>query len=152
MTRPPVLHGTLTFERRFKVPPSTVFGAYVDIERRARWSAPSDSAVVTYTEHDFRVGGLDRFCCGDKRAPQFEGEVRYEDIAVDERIIYSEVIKANDQRLSISLVTWETSPDGTGSRLTVTVQIASLVGDEMIAGNTMGMNGALDNLARMLEE
>ncbi len=142
-----VQHETLTFKRQYTATPDAVFSTYADVEVRARWSAPSDSAVFIYTENDFRVGGIDHFRCGDKRAPQYEGEVRYEDIVSGKRIIYSEAIKAFGKRLSVSLVTWEIVPRATGSRLLVTVQIASLVGDDMIAGTRVGMNAALDNLA-----
>mgnify|MGYP001140740641 CR=1 FL=1 len=47
--------------------------------------------------------------------------------------------------------TWEIVPDQTASRLVVTDQIASFVGDDMIAGSRVGMNAALDNLVALLE-
>jgi uncharacterized protein YndB with AHSA1/START domain len=150
MSEPPVRHETLTFQREYAATPAVVFETYVDVEARARWSAPSDSAVVIYTQDDFRVGGADRYRCGDKRAPQYEGEVRYVEIVDGSRIVYSEVITAGEKRLAASLVTWEIAPTTKGSRLTVTVQVASFVGEDMVVGTTVGMNAALDNLGAEL--
>ncbi|MBN9159930.1 MAG: hypothetical protein BGO98_18960 [Myxococcales bacterium 68-20] len=151
IARPPMKHETLVFERRFRSSPRAVFAAYADVEARARWSAPSDATAVVYSVSDFRVDGVDRFRCGDKTNLQFEGTVRYADIVENERIVYSEVISTTDMKLSVSLVTWEIVPDQTGSRLVVTDQIASFVGDDMIAGSRVGMNAALDNLVALLE-
>lgn len=150
MSEPPVRHETLTFQREYAATPAVVFETYVDVEARARWSAPSDSAVVIYTQDDFRVGGADRYRCGDKRAPQYKGEVRYVDIVDGSRIVYSEVVTAGERRLAASLVTWEIAPTTKGSRLTVTVQVASFVGEDMVVGTTVGMNAALDNLGAEL--
>lgn len=147
---PPVRHETLRFQREYAVTPDLVFETYVDVEARARWSAPSDSAVVIYTQDDFRVGGADRYRCGDRRAPQYEGEVRYVDIVDGSRILYSEVITAGEKPLAASMVTWEIAPTTEGSRLTVTVQVASFVGEEMVVGTRVGMNAALDNLGAQL--
>jgi len=147
---PAVKHETLVFERRLRASPSAVFAAYADVDARARWSAPSDTAAVVYAASDFRVDGVDRFRCGSKTDLQFEGTVRYADVVENERIVYSEVIATKDMRLAVSLVTWELFPDGTGSRLVVTDQVASFVGDDMIAGSRMGMNAALDNLVTLL--
>lgn len=66
------------------------------------------------------------------------------------RIVYSEVITAGEKRLAASLVTWEIAPTTKGSRLTVTVQVASFVGEDMVVGTTVGMNAALDNLGAEL--
>jgi uncharacterized protein YndB with AHSA1/START domain len=144
------IHETLTFERDYAATPSVVFSTYADVEARSRWSAPSDRAVVLFTEVDFRVGGTDRFRCGDARNPEYEGEVRYVDIVDGSRILYTEVIATGHDRLSASLVTWDLTPTTSGSRLTVTVQLTSLVGAEMVLGTKVGMNAALDNLAAEL--
>ena len=146
-----VKHDTLVFERRLRSTPSAVFAAYADVESRARWSAPSDTAAVVYSVSDFRVDGVDRFRCGSMTDLQFEGTVRYADIVENRRIVYSEVISTTDMRLSVSLVTWEIFPEGTGARLVVTDQIASFVGDDMITGSRVGMSAALDNLTSLLE-
>lgn len=146
-----VVHETLVFERQFRVAPSAVFAAYVDVEARARWSAPSDSAAVVYSVEDFRVGGVDRFRCGDKTELQYEGRVRYEDILDNRRIVYSETISTQGTRLSIALVSWELFEENGGTRVLVTDQIASFVGNDMVVGSKLGMTAALDNLVASLK-
>jgi uncharacterized protein YndB with AHSA1/START domain len=139
-------HETLTFERELPAPPEVVFNAYADVDARARWSAPSDSVVVVYTLHDLRIGGLDRYRCGEARDPRFEGMVQYVDLVVGSRIVYTEVIARAGKPLSVSLVTWELAPTTTGTRLVVTVQLTSLVGEGMVTGTKVGMAAALDRL------
>jgi uncharacterized protein YndB with AHSA1/START domain len=72
------------------------------------------------------------------------------DIVDGARILYTEVIATGDERLSASIVTWDLAPTTSGSRLTVTVQLTSLVGADMVSGTKVGMNAALDNLAAEL--
>jgi hypothetical protein len=52
MTDRQVAHATFTLERRYPVPPSRVFGAWVDPVAKARWFSTGDSHQL-----DFRVGG-----------------------------------------------------------------------------------------------
>jgi len=145
-----VAHETLVFERRVRASPEAVFAAYADVGVRTRWSAPSPTAAVVYSSADFRVDGVDSFRCGGVDDLRFAGVVRYLDILDGQRIVYCEVISTSEARLSVSLVTWELSTDGSGTRLVVTDQVTSFVGKEMIDGSRSGMTGALDNLASLV--
>jgi uncharacterized protein YndB with AHSA1/START domain len=155
MSPPPaasVAHETLVFERRARASPEAVFAAYVDVGVRARWSAPSPTAAVVYSAADFRVDGVDSFRCGSADDLRFAGVVRYLDIIDGQRIVYSEVITSSGTRLSVSLVTWEFCPEGSGTRLVVTDQVTSFVGQGMIDGSRSGMSGAIDNLVAFVDE
>jgi uncharacterized protein YndB with AHSA1/START domain len=57
MAKTAIDHGTVVVERTINVPAARAFGAYADAEERARWAAPSDTAVFIYEEADFRVWG-----------------------------------------------------------------------------------------------
>lgn len=146
-----VAHETLVFDRSIRASPQAVFAAYADARVRARWSAPSPTAAVIYSSTDFRVDGVDSFRCGSADDLRFTGVVRYLDILDGQRIVYSEVISTSEARLSVSLVTWELSTEGSGTRLVVTDQVTSFVGTEMIDGSRAGMNGALDNLVGLVD-
>ena len=50
--------------------------------------------------------------------------------------------------LGASITTVELSPDGAGTRLKSTTQLASFIGEGMIKGHEAGNNGSLDNLVR----
>jgi uncharacterized protein YndB with AHSA1/START domain len=141
-------HATLVFERTVPATVSQVFAAYADIDARVRWGAPSDRSVLIYDAADFSVGGIDRFRCGSKDDPKYHGTTWYQDIVPDSRIVSAERVDADGQSLCVSLTTVEFLPAGGETRLKTTVQVASFVGGEMVKGNEVGHNAALDNLVR----
>ena len=56
-------HRTTVLEKTFKVSVETVFAAWAELDKRARWNAPSDEVQIRYTEDDFSVGGKDVSLC-----------------------------------------------------------------------------------------
>ena len=145
-------HDTIRLERSYPHPPSSVFDAYADVDRRAQWSAPSDDEDVVFEAHDFRVGGVDEFRCGLKGQLHFVGTTRYEHLVEDELIVYTERLSTTDGTLqAMSLVTWSIAPDGTGSRLTIVDQVTSVDGEGPIEGSRAGYAAMLDQLATYLD-
>jgi uncharacterized protein YndB with AHSA1/START domain len=98
--------------------------ASADPVARAKWSAPSDTAVVIYDEADFRDGGQDRFRCGSKADPNIHGETRYLEITINRRVVSSETITMDGKRLCVSLTTLELTQDGKKTKLKNTTQLA----------------------------
>jgi len=141
-----IVHDTLVLERALPAPPSRVFAALADPEIRANWTVPSDDEVLTYSATDFRCGGVDRFRCGLRADPAYDGEVRYLEIVPDERIIHSERLSTNGALIAVSLITWELKGLGDDTHLTLTDQMASLAGRGPIEGSTVGYTAALANL------
>src|ERR1700742_2626413 len=133
-----VLHATLVFERKIPAPPEKVFAALADPQARIAWGAPSDTAVLIYDESDFREGGRDCFRCGAKADPNIHGVTQYLDIVEGRRIISSETMAVGGKRLCASITTMELSPDGAGTRLKSTPQLASFIGEGMIKGHEAG--------------
>ncbi|MGH6999958.1 MAG: SRPBCC domain-containing protein, partial [Stellaceae bacterium] len=130
MTRVATLHTTLVFEREIPAPVEEVFAAFADPVARAAWGAPSDTAVVIYDEADFREGGQDRFRCGSKTNPNIHGMTRYLEIVANRRVVSSETIVVDGNRLCASLTTLELAPDGAETKLKSTTQLASFIGAE----------------------
>jgi uncharacterized protein YndB with AHSA1/START domain len=143
-------HDQLTMERTLAASRRRVFAAFADAQVRARWTVPSDDEVLTYSQSDFRTGGIDRFRCGLRSAPAYEGEVRYLDVVPDERIIYSEALWTDGSLVAVSLITWEFRSAGDGTRLILTDQMVSLAGHDLIEGSRVGYTAALDNLDEYL--
>ena len=144
-------HDTLRFERYFAHPPGVVFNAYADMDQRTVWSAPSEDEVLIFETHDFTVGGVDRYICGPKDAPNFAGTTRYEAIVDGQAIVWTERrTNLEDDLSAVSVVTWTVSPDGEGSKLTIVDQITSVVGAGPIEGSRHGYGAMLDDLAAFL--
>lgn len=146
-----VLHETIVMERTYQAGIDRVFAAFADPEARAKWSAPSDTAVLIYDEADFTTGGRDLFRCGAKSDPKYHGETRYLHIAPAKHIVSSETIDADGKRLSASLATVQFTGNTAKTKLTLTVQVAAFEGRDMIEGTRFGHNAALNNLARWLQ-
>ena len=142
-------HATITLERTYRAPLERVFSEFADPVARARWSAPSNDVLI-YDQTEFRAGGRDLFRCGPKNDPKFRGETFYHLIVPNRRVVSSETLDVDGQRLAVSLNTLDFEPAGEGTNLKVTVQMVSLVGAGMIEGYESGNKSALENLGRHL--
>jgi uncharacterized protein YndB with AHSA1/START domain len=148
---PAVQHATLVFERELSAPIAAVFQAYANATLRARWGAPSETAVIIYDAEDFREGGIDRYRCGSRQDPNIHVATHYLEIVEHRRIVYSETITTEGRRLCASLTTVELTPCERGTKLKSTTQVASFIGEAMIDGHKVGQGASLDNLVRYFE-
>lgn len=142
-------HATIRLEHRYPAPVERVFSEFADPKARARWSAPSNDALI-YDEADFCVGGKDVFRCGPKGDLKFRGETHYLDIVANLRVVSSETLDMEGQRLAITLTTLDFEPTDDGTNLTVTVQMVSFAGADVIHGYESGNRSALKNLSEYL--
>jgi uncharacterized protein YndB with AHSA1/START domain len=145
-----VKHATLVFERICSAPVERVFAAFANPAERANWGTPSETTAFVYDEVDFREGGVDVFRCGDKKNPQYRGVTRYYDIVPNERIISSEIVETQGRKLLVTMSTTTFEPEGAGTKVTVTAQLTSLAGDDMLKGAKFGHNASLDNLVEAM--
>ena len=143
-------HATLVFHRTLPAPIHRVWKAFADPAERAIWGVPSETAVVLYDQAEFRVGCTDIARCGDRSDPRYRAVTRYLDIVPERRIVWSEVVDEQGNAFGASLVTVDLEPEGAGTALTVTIQVASFVGDAMIEGTRQGYEASLDTLAGYL--
>jgi uncharacterized protein YndB with AHSA1/START domain len=139
-------HATITLQHSYSAPLERVFSEFADPVARARWSAPSKDALI-YDEANFQIGGKDVFRCGPKGDPKFRGETRYFDIVPNARVVSSETVDVDGQRLAVALTTLDFEPTEDGTNLTVTIQLVSFVGADMIHSYESGNKSALKKLA-----
>ena len=146
----PPCHDTLIFEAIVAAPPEVIFALYADVALREQWSAPSPTAIVRYEVADLRSGGCDVYVCGDRDDPQYRGVVHYCDVSAPGRLVFSETISQAGQAMFSSLTTWLIEPAHVGSsKLTLTVQLTSLVGPAAARGVRVGTASMLANLERL---
>ena len=143
-------HGTFTIEREFDAAPEAVFAAYADVGQRSAWGVPSQDERIVYSEACFEVGGLDVYRCGPKEDLRYEGRVQYQDIVPNQRIVYSERVAEGRTVLSAALISMEFARAPKGTRLSLTAQMVSFVGEGMLQNAKRGTEAALDNLGRSL--
>jgi uncharacterized protein YndB with AHSA1/START domain len=139
-------HATITLQHSYLAPPERVFSEFADPVARARWSPASNDEII-YDETNFRIGGKDVFRCGPKGDPKLRGETRYLDIVPNARVVSSETLDAGGQRLAVALTTLDFEPSEGSTNLTVTVQMVSFVGLDVIHGYESGNRSALENLS-----
>ncbi|MBF9036611.1 hypothetical protein HKCCE2091_20435 [Rhodobacterales bacterium HKCCE2091] len=145
-----IAHDTLTFDRRYDASPSRVWAAYADTRAREAWSAPTDTAEVSIDSVDFRSGGRETARCGTRGDMKWRLELTYHAVVPERTICFSEELWEGEMLLTVALISFEFEPDGAGSRVRVTDQVASFVGGEGIEGHGEGYAQALDKLGRML--
>ncbi len=150
MTNPPAAHETIATSRTIMAPVKQVFEAWADPEARTIWGPPSDDEAIEFVENDFRAGGKDVHFCGQKGNLRFRVETFYHDIQNPRRLLFSECVSTDENTLCVSLITVDFAEANECTTLNLTIQVASLVGEDMIAGNRGGWNAALDNLEEYL--
>lgn len=143
-----IAHATIVMERAYSASPTRVFAAWADVEARKRWSAPADHIRIDYESADFREGGRDVSRCIEPNNEDYVATVTYLDIRNDQRIVFAEDVVHGEKRVSAALISMELTPQGALTRLSLTMQIASLDDAGMEAGYQFGWSAALDNLAK----
>lgn len=144
------IHEKITIKRTIKASLEQVFAAWADPDARAVWGPQSDGEGMEFSETDFRVGGKDVHRCGQKGDLCFLVKTIYHDIQQPSHLLFTERVSTDDSLLCVSLITAEFSEAGEATNLELTVQVASLVGEDMIAGNRGGWEAALNNLGAYL--
>lgn len=137
---------TLTFEREVAAPVSALWLAWTAPAARAVWAAPTPSVTVEFIEADTRKGGREISICKVDGQPDIRCECGWLELYPETRSVNYEVISCEGESLSASLITADFSDLGERSKVVVTVQLSSLIGD-MSGDYTQGFNGGLDNLA-----
>jgi uncharacterized protein YndB with AHSA1/START domain len=150
MTGRALIHDTINIEKTINASTQQVFTAWTDPAARSAWGPPSDDEAIEFLESDFRVGGRDVSLCGQKGDLRFRVETVYHDIQQPLRLLFTERVSTADNLLCVSLITAEFVEAGDATKLELTVQVASLVGETMIKGNRGGWEAALNNLGGYL--
>lgn len=141
-------HATIVMERTYNASRARVFAAWSNVDARKRWSAPADNIRIEYEAADFREGGRDVSRCIEPGNADYVATVNYIDIRKEQRIVFAEDVTHGNKRVSAALISVELTPKPSGTRLALTMQIASFDESGMEQGYQFGWSAALDNLAK----
>lgn len=144
-------HETHTLSRDIACPPARLFHLLTDGPSRALWNAPDAETKIEIDHADIRPGGHELARCGPASEPHFSTRNDFHLIDESTHLISTESLMVEGQAVSIALITQSVAAIETGARLTVTLQMTSLTGDETFAEYHAGWTGALDNIARLAE-
>lgn len=140
-----VRHETLRLAAEVPAPVAEVWAAFADPLRRVEWSIPAGERAV-YDRAEFRVGGRDEYRCGPPGELDVDGRVEYAVIDSESLVTYAEVVSSEGAPLAASLVTWRFAEADARTRVEVTSQVTSFVGEGMIDGHRKGHALALEQL------
>ncbi|EYF03814.1 SRPBCC family protein [Chondromyces apiculatus] len=146
-----VTHATFTIERTYDASPARVFAAWANPVAKRRWSVCHDEGGAAEYALDFRIGGRERLRASSPGGTTHAVDGHYLDIVPDQRIVYAYDMLLNDARVSVSLVTVEFKPEGTGTRMVFTEQGAFLDGHDTPAQREHGTNVGMDRLIEELQ-
>lgn len=122
MTQRSVTFATFVLERTYEASPARVFAAWADPKAKVEWMVGPEAAKTSDHTLDFRVGGGEHISGGSEGGPVFTYDTVIQDIVENERIIATEVMHMDGQRISVTVATVEIRPAGSGSTLTLTEQ------------------------------
>ena len=142
-------HSSFTLERSYAVPVERVWHAFSDAEARDRWFG-GEGFTITEKAHDFRVGGVTMEDGEWHGGPRSRFVASYTDIVEHHRIVFTYDMWIDERHLSTSLQTVTFTPDGDGTRLTLTEQGVHLDGIDTPEGREEGTSGLLDQLGSYL--
>jgi len=148
-----ITHGSFAIERVYPAAPARVFAAWSDIETKQRWFIGPEGWTQIRRELTLEPGGREilhgRFPSGMETLYT----ARFHAVSRDERIVAVYDMHLSGTHHSVSLSTVEFIPEGDGTRLVYTEQIAWLDGTSAAEGNAArerGVGWHLDNLRRLL--
>jgi uncharacterized protein YndB with AHSA1/START domain len=150
MTMSTVTHDTFVIVRTYDSPVASVFRAWADPNRKARWFAGSAEALGNGYELDFQVGGREVNRGGPPGGPVYTFSAQFHDIVADQRIVSTYEMFANDTRISVSVATVEFRESGGSTQLVLTEQGVFLDGHDTVAQREEGTRSLLDSLATAL--
>jgi uncharacterized protein YndB with AHSA1/START domain len=152
MTASSVTHDTFVITRTYETSIESVFSAWSEPKLKARWFAGSIDALSNGYDLDFQVGGREVNRGGPPGGPIYTYEAVFRDIVDGQRIVYTYEMHADQNRISVSVVTVEFDRSGATTQLTVTEQGVYLDGHDNSAQREEGTRSLLDSLGTLLAE
>jgi uncharacterized protein YndB with AHSA1/START domain len=145
---------TFTIERTYPAKPARVFRAFADEPSKRKWFGGGDEWVQLENAFDFRVDGVEINIGRHASGVVSAFYCTYHDIVPDQRIVYAYRMTLDGKPLSSSLASIELSPDGEGTRLSLTEYGVYFdgFGEADAKGREHGTNWLMDRLGESLAD
>jgi uncharacterized protein YndB with AHSA1/START domain len=155
MTDNAMVHNTFVVERKYPQPPTRVFAAFAQPEKKRKWYAESDQEEESY-EMEFKVGGTEfhryRFKKGHPIAGMvIENTGSFQDIVPEKRIVETATMRLNGTAVSVVLVTLEFKEKDGGTELVCTHQGVFYEGSGGWEMRMQGWKSLFEKLAKALD-
>jgi uncharacterized protein YndB with AHSA1/START domain len=150
-----VTHASFTITRRWKAAPTRVFDAFAQEENKRQWFARAPGGEVLEKSFDFREGGQEILAGRHANGMMTRFDCIYRDIVAPGageggRIVYSYVMHLDGRKISVSHACIELTPDGTGTKLTLTEYGDYLDGYDDAGSREHGTNALMDRLGEFV--
>ncbi len=147
-----VVHGSFTIENVYPHPPGKVFKAFASQKAKDRWFGGPGEWECKERTFDFRIGGRETNVGGPRGEPTHGFYAIFQDIVVNERIVYTYDMTIGEKRISVSLATIEFIAEGAGTRVSVTEHGVFLDGYDDAGSREHGTRWLMNKLGAQLIE
>ncbi len=150
-------HGTFSIERSYAKATNEVFEWFSDPSLKRQWFVDNPGDNIVSYEADFRVGGTEQTrweWSGADPIPAgtiMGNDTVYLDIVPNARIVLEYSMLMGDRRFSSSLLTFEFSAEGDGTRLKATEHGAYFEQSDGPDMRSNGWNSLLDALGSSID-
>lgn len=141
---------TLRLSADISHPLAEVWQAFADTEARVQWGVPAGEEMV-YDHDDLRTGGSSQSRCGAPGRLEFRAAGDYIRVEPECFVVHTDTVWSGDVVLATALVTWRFEAAGETTRVEITDQVVSFVGEDMIEGHRNGHTIVLGQLQTFLD-
>ena len=103
---------SLTLKRRLNVKPETVFNAWIDPKKVARWFGPGQAEAIR-VEADPRTGGKYNFVMRGPDGEEHDVRGIYREVIPNEKLVFTWAWKSTPERESLVTLTFRSDGEGT---------------------------------------
>lgn len=143
-------HGSFTLTEHYGAPPARVWRAFSDPAEKRAWFTDAPGFTTREYRLDFRTGGTEYWRGTGPGGVEITNTTRIAEARHAERLAISYEMTLDGGLLSVSVLTLEFRPDGGGTALTLTEQVAHFDGLSTLEGRRAGTVGLMRRLAAHL--
>jgi uncharacterized protein YndB with AHSA1/START domain len=144
----------IAITRVFDAPRDLVFGAWIDPKAIGEWWGPRGFTTTTHSM-EVHEGGLWQYTMHGPDGTNYPNEVRYEEVEIPERIIYSVTGGSEDDGTYSHRVIVEFRDKGAGTEISMRMIFPSAAERDHVVnvyGAVQGLNETTDRLGEYLRD